>query len=413
MTTFFYKGRSPDGRVAEVEVRGSKIRRVVFAAESKWSDGAELPYLLPVLVDLQHNGALGAYYGDIPEMGLEKLRQIASHLRRKGVGRCLLTMITQKRAELTRLASFLGDVLETERELASLFFGIFHEGVYISPKDGWRGAHASDWIAHPDWEQLRELDELTGGRVKLVNVAPEEPGGLDFIERAVAAGKIVSLGHCCPSAEVVDEAIGLGATMVTHFGNGAASQIHRFENPLWTFLDREELTLGLICDGFHLPGEIVRIAMKCKGRKNCLPVSDASGCSGLLPGTYEIVGGRRIKITPSGRVHMAADPQILAGGWFQQDRSVEFLVRECGFTFLEAWEQCSRVPAQAIGIRLPELAVGEEASFVMARWDDGLVIERAVHGGIEEPVSPDNEDRLSELSLEFSCHPPLAEALGA
>ena len=413
MTTFFYKGRTPDGRVAEVEVRGSKIRRVVFATESQRSDGAKLPYLLPVLVDLQHNGALGAYYGDIPEMGLGKLHQIASHLRRKGVGRCLLTMITQKRTELNRLAAFLGDVLETDRELARLFFGIFHEGVFISPKDGWRGAHSSNWIELPDWERLKEIDELTGGRIKLVNVAPEEPGGLEFIEKAVAAGKMISLGHCCPSAEVVDEAISLGATMVTHFGNGAASQIHRFENPLWTFLDREELTLGLICDGFHLPGAIVRIAMKCKGRKNCLPVSDASGCSGLRPGAYEIVGGRRIEITSAGRVHMAADPEILAGGWFQQDRSVEFLVKECGFTFLEAWDQCSRLPAQAIGIRLPELAEGEEASFVMARWDDGLVIERAVHGGIEEPVSPDRDDHLSKLDSEFFGATPLVEALGA
>lgn len=403
-----YKGRLPDERAVEVEVQGERIQRILPLPESGWS--GDLPYILPVLVDLQHNGALGAYYGDIPEMGAAKLWEIAAHLRRRGIGRCLLTLVTQERSELERVAGFLGETLASNRELERLFFGIFHEGVFISPRDGWRGAHARAWIERPSWDRLRQLDELTGGRIQLVNVAPEEPGGLEFIERAVAAGKKIALGHCCPSAEVVDAAISLGATMVTHFGNGAASQIHRFENPLWTFLDREELTLGLICDGSHLPGSIVRVAMKCKGREKCLPVSDASGCSGLPPGAYEILGGRHIEITPSGRVHMAATPEILAGGWFQQDRSVEFLVREAGFTFLEAWDQCSRVPARAIGLTLPSLAEGEEASFVLARWDDGLVIEQAVHAGLPEFFP--GVDRPAALRSDRPAVRPLAEALG-
>lgn len=366
----------------EVEVRGSSIHRIRNLPIEARTE--RLPYFLPVLVDLQHNGALGAYYGDIPRLGLAKLQEIAAFLRRNGVGRCLLTLVTQERSELDRVADYLGKFLDADPDLARLFFGIFHEGVFVSPREGWRGAHAPAWIERPDWSRLRELDDRTGGRIRLVNVAPEEPGGLKFIEQAVAAGKMVALGHCCPSDEVVDAAINSGASMVTHFGNGAASQIHRFENPFWTFLDREELTLGLICDGFHLPGSIVRTAMKCKGRAKCLPVSDASGCSGLASGAYDIVGGRSVRITPSGRVHLATDAEILAGGWFQQNRSVEFLVREAGFTFLEAWDQCSRVPAKAVGLVLPEIAEGEEASFVLAQWNDEVVIEQAVHGGIAE-----------------------------
>lgn len=391
----------------EVEVRGTRIHRMRSLPGSEHN--AMLPYLLPVLVDLQHNGALGAYYGEVPRQGVQKLREIASFLRRRGVGRCLLTLVTQERTELDLVANFLGETLDADPDLERLFFGIFHEGVFVSPRDGWRGAHAPAWIERPDWNRLRELDDRTRGRIRLVNVAPEEPGGLKFIAQAVSAGKKVALGHCCPSDEVVDAAISCGASMVTHFGNGAASQIHRFENPFWTFLDRDELTLGVICDGFHLPGSVVRTAMKCKGRGKCLPVSDASGCSGLPAGTYDIVGGRRIKITPSGRVHMAADPEILAGGWFQQDRSVEFLVRQAGFTFLEAWDQCSIIPAQALGIDLPKLAEGEEASFVLARWEEGLVIEQSVHGGVEEPKWPEEIEcagragyRGAVLSASFS-----------
>jgi len=381
MSDSSYVGRTPEGNLVEVEVRGGKIRSVVPVLESQNSE-KEIPYILPVLVDLQHNGALGAYYGEIPDVGVSKLHEIAAHLRSHGVGRCLLTLVTQERSQLERVASFLGSVFDADRDLARLYCGIFHEGIYVSPRDGWRGAHAKSWIEAPNWERLAVIDELTGGRIRLVNVAPEEPGGLDFITKAVAADKTISLGHCCPTPEIIDEAIARGASMVTHFGNGAAAQIHRFNNPLWTFLDRDELTLGLICDGSHLPGSVVRTAMKCKGREKCLPVSDASGCSGLPAGPYEILGERLIEITPECRVHMAGNPDILAGGWFQQDRSVEFLVKEAGLSFLDAWDQCSRVPARAIGLPLPDLVAGEEASFVLARWENGLVIEQSVHAGV-------------------------------
>lgn len=380
-----YKGRTGKGMAVEVAVEGARIRSV---SPLKHTPGdKDLPYILPVLVDLQHNGALGRYYGEIPDADTEKLREIAAFLRRHGVGRCLLTLVTQERSGIERTAAFLGKTLDTDRELSRLFFGVFHEGIFISPKDGWRGAHMREWVAPPEWERLRRVDELLGGRISLINVAPEEPGGLDFIEHAIAAGKIISLGHCCPATEIIAEAIARGASMVTHFGNGAASQIHRFKNPFWDFLDRDELSLGLVCDGFHLPASLVRIALKCKGREKFLPVSDASGYSGMPPGEYNTAGGRRIAITPAGRIHMASTPEVLSGAWFQQDRCVEFLVREAGFTFLEAWEQCSRIPARAIGLQLPALAEGEEASFILARWQDGVRIEQAVYAGVPEAMS--------------------------
>ena len=70
---------------------------------------------------------------------------------------------------------------------------------------------------------------------------------------------------------------------------------------------------------------------------------------------------------------------------------MEFLVRELGMSFTEAWEQCSTIPARMIGERLPGIEAGEEASFVLARWDDGLVIEQSVHLGVpylKSPIQP-------------------------
>jgi N-acetylglucosamine-6-phosphate deacetylase len=380
--------RLPEGGVARLKVSGSRL----VAVEPIPGNPEKLPYALPVLVDLQHNGALGMAYNMLEQAAdaPARLMAVADHLRRHGVGRCLLTLTTYPHEGLKRTAVLVNEALSRDAGLTALFFGLFHEGVYISPQDGWRGAHAAQWVKPPDYEAFREVDDCSGGRIKVVNVAPEEPGGLAFIERACADGKRVALGHACPSAAVVREAVARGATFVTHFGNGAAPMMHRFKNPFWAFLDEPALSLGVICDGFHLPPEVVRVALRCKGRAGCLPVSDASGHSGMPPGAYEGFGGRRFVIEPSGFMHVA-ESEILSGGWFQADRCVEFLVQAVGLPFLEAWEQCSVIPARAIGLELPRIAAGQEASFILARWENGLVLDQAVHLGrrfLEAPLRP-------------------------
>lgn len=380
-----YSGRLTDGRCVRVAVRGTQIASVTPLA-----DDPALPYLLPPLVDLQQNGACGTYFNELERQGIGRLEVIARHLRRHGVGRCQLTLTTYDPEGQERTAALLDRKLSADADLATLFFGIFHEGYYISPQDGWRGAHAREWVVPPDYERFRRLDALTGHRIRVVNVAPEEPGGLDFIQRAVRDGKVAAIGHCAPSAEIVREAALRGATLVTHFGNGAAPMVHRFKNPFWAFMDEPKLKLGLICDGFHLPGEVVRVALKIKGRENCFPVSDASGYAGMPAGEYGIFGHRSFVIEPNGFLHIAGS-ELLSGAWFQQDRCVEFLVRQGKLPFLDAWEMCSLQPARLAGITLPSLAAGAEASFVLARWDDGVVIEQSVHLGAEycdKPVRP-------------------------
>ena len=381
-----FAGRRPTGECVKVTVTGTQVEKVVPIA-----DDPALPYILPVLVDLQHNGALGTWFNAIGTAGPEKLTDIATFLRRHGVGRCLMTVISGPVDALEVSLRAIDQRLTADADLASLFFGIFHEGIFISPLDGWRGAHGRPFVQPPSYELLKAIDAAAGGRIRVVNVAPEEPGGLDLVARAVAAGKIVSLGHCFPPADVVREAVARGATFVTHFGNGAAPQIPRFKNPYWAYLDQPQLKFGLICDGFHLPKEVVSVAFRCKGRENCFVVSDAAGLSGCPPGVYEGDGERQFEVEKNGRL-CVANSEILAGAWFQLDRGVEFLVREVGLPFVEAWAQCSTTPARLIGVRLPELAAGEEASFVLARWaNDGVAIEQSVHRGkayLRAPVTP-------------------------
>lgn len=367
-----YRGINLDGAAVDLTVDGGIVRQVEAVAATPG-----LPRLLPVLVDLQHNGALGQAYNNITADDEEALRRIAGHLLRHGVGRVLATFTTTDYPRLERAAAALRGHFGADAELNALFPGIFHEGVFISPDRGWRGGHDPEFIRDPDWERFCRLNELSGGRVRVVNVAPERPGAMDFIAKAAASGIRVALGHCHPESEVVHEAVRAGASMVTHFANGAAPEIHRFHNPLWGFLDDPGLSLGLVGDGFHLPPEVVRTALRCKGVEHCFMVSDANIYSGCNPGLYHRIGGLDCVIEKNGFIHVAGQ-EILAGAWFQQDRCVEFLTGRCDVEFETAWKLASVFPARIAGIDLPLLREGDEASFVI--FENGRIRQTVFRG---------------------------------
>ena len=373
-----YKGIKLDGQAVAVTVHRNKIDSVREIAPEPG-----LPKILPSLVDLQHNGALGFAYNNINKDTPNQLKHIAHHLISNGVGRVLATFTTAPYELLNTAAKTINNILNSNSELNKLFCGIFHEGVFISPQAGWRGGHDPAYILPPDWEKIYHLNQLSGNRIKLVNIAPEEPGALGFIEKAVDLGIKVSIGHCCPSTEVINEAVRCGASMVTHFGNGASPTIHRFKNPLWGMLDNDELMLGLVGDGFHLPPEVVRTALRVKGQDRCFMVSDANLYSGCQPGLYHRLGGCDCIIEANGFIHVP-EQDILAGAWFQNNRSVEFLVNCIGLSFEEAWKMCSITPARLMNIHLPILQEGEEATFVLAKFiNQKLIIKQSVFCGEE------------------------------
>jgi len=377
-----YTGTLADDTCVSVRVEGDRIADVTPMAHDP-----ALPQLLPVLVDLQHNGALGIEYSTIGRHGIDALHDIATFLRRHGVGRCLATLTTHPADVLRDSAARFDEWLAADADLSGLFKGIFHEGIYMSPREGWRGAHDPQWIRPPDWDGFAGLDALSGHRVRIVNVAPEEPGGLDFVERAVAAGKRVAIGHCCPDAATVHRAAESGASLVTHFGNGAAAAVPRFDNPFWAMLNEPRLAFSMIGDGFHLPPDLVGTVLRCKGPDGCYMVSDAAYLSACPPGRYDEDCAVPSVIEPGGRIRVPGS-ESLAGAWFQLDRSVEWLVETQGLSLREAWRYCSEIPAGILGEELPNIEAGSEASFVLARWNEGLIIEQSVHLGTAYLVSP-------------------------
>ena len=372
-----YAGTLLQGGAVEFEVENGVITSV-----APIKDSPALPWIMPVLVDLQQNGAMGYSFSNLKSP--EELRAITETLYRHGVGRVQATTVSVPVETLTASMQLLARECDNDPVLNKVIFGLFHEGIFMSFEEGWRGDHDLECIKKPDWDLFRKIDDASGNRFVTINTAPEVPGAMEFISQAVAAGKKISLGHCNPTTDEIREAVERGADRVTHFANGASPLVHRFKNPFWEFLNNYNLKLGLICDGFHLPPETVSVALKIKEPEKCLPVSDASSYSGLQPGIY---GNGKRQLEANGYLHVIGK-DILAGSSCQQNTCVNFLMQKLGFSFPKAWRQCSLIPARSVGLTLPEIKVGDEASFVICREENKTaVIDRTVIMGTEYPFA--------------------------
>lgn len=375
-----YKGSTLEGEPITVTVEGSMVRSV-----QPLQPGRQLPLIAPPLVDLQQNGALGHAFNKLHE-DPEVLTTVAAHVRRHGVGRMLATFTTYPYArQLESLAEF-DRQLTANDDLERLFFGAFFEGIYMSREEGWRGAHNPEYMRDPDWREWSALHEASGGRIRVFNIAPERPHAIETIREAVRCGLRVAMGHCSPDADTIRRAVDAGADLVTHMGNGAPLFVHRHENPFWTWLAEPRVKIGLIADGHHLPGDFLLAAIAAKGRDKVFLVSDACEYAGMPPGDYgEVVIGEGCRCGMKGG-------KLLAGAWHQADRCVERMC-ELGWPLADAWRQQSVIPAKIIGHRLPELAVGQPAEFVLASWSpgEGLRLEQVVSHGRElltHPLGP-------------------------
>jgi N-acetylglucosamine-6-phosphate deacetylase len=135
-------------------------------------------------------------------------------------------------------------------------------------------------------------------------------GSIELIEHVVeTTGTKVSIGHSAATPKEIRRAVDAGATLATHVGNGISDQIHRHINTLWPILADDRLTAMLITDGFHLPEEFVRVAIKAKGAERIIVTSDIVHLAGCRPGEYQF-HGVDVVLEANGHLHRKGAYQL-------------------------------------------------------------------------------------------------------
>jgi N-acetylglucosamine-6-phosphate deacetylase len=291
--------------------------------------------------------------------------RVTRALWREGVTTYYPTFITNGDEAIEGAVRTIARACSGDGLVESSVAGIHLEGPFISREDGPRGAHSKVYVRAPDWSQFARWQDAAEGNIKLLTLSPEWPGSTDFITKCVDEGVAVCIGHTAATPEQIREAVAAGARMSTHLGNGAHPMLPRHPNYIWEQLAQDALWASVIADGFHLPEAVLKVVLKVKGFRAVL-VSDAVSFSGMEPGEYDAHVGGRVVLTPQGKLHMADNPQLLAGSVQMLRQGVEHLAKSHLSSLSEAWEMASVRPASFMNLPQADgLTAGAPADLVV------------------------------------------------
>ncbi|WP_291258383.1 N-acetylglucosamine-6-phosphate deacetylase [Flavonifractor sp.] len=312
-------------------------------------------YVIPGLTDLHFHGCMGKDFSDADPEGLEIM---AKYELSQGVTQICPAGMTLLEDQLTKVCQVAAAHRDANKPGAELC-GINLEGPFLSMAK--KGAQNGDWLHAPDVDMFRRLMAASKGLVKLVSVAPEEPGAMEFIE-AVEGEVTVSIAHTTADYDTAMEAFRLGARQVTHLFNAMPPFSHRAPGVVGAALDTPLCNVELICDGVHIHPSVVRAVFKMFGYKRVILISDTMRAAGMSDGDYTL-GGQAVKV--KGKLATLADGTI-AGSVTNLMNCMRTAV-SFGIPLEDAVWAAAVNPARAIGIfsRMGSLEPGKRANVVV------------------------------------------------
>lgn len=321
-------------------------------------------YVVPGFVDIHTHGAMGRDFSDGDP---EALAVTSRYYAENGVTSFLATTMTLKEPQLLPAMACVKNAGPLPGARCA---GVHLEGPFLSYAK--RGAQNPENLHKPDADMFMRLNEASGGVVRLVTVAPEEDGGIEFIRR-VSPVCTVSIGHTEADYDTAMRAYEAGASHATHLFNGMPGLHHRKPGVIGAAFD-SGATVELICDGLHIHPSAVRCAMQLFAGRLAL-ISDSLRCAGMPDGDYEL-GGLPIRL--GGGVARLLDG-TLAGSSINVGEAVRRAV-SFGIPLERAIAAATGIPARAARLTdCGELAPGKRGDVVVL--DDGLNVKAVFVGG--------------------------------
>jgi len=340
--------------------------------------------VLPGFIDLHIHGSAGH---DTMDATPKSLPAISAFLARHGVTAFTPTTMTAPHpATLTALKNVAAAL--THPMPGAAILGVHLEGPYISPR--FPGAQAKENIRAANLSEWDEL--LAAGPIKLITLAPEEPGAEPLIDAALTAGVRVIIGHSAASYEQASAAFDRGISQATHSFNAMSGLHHRTPGVVGALLTDDRIFAQLIADTVHVHPAAMNVLARCKGAERLLLITDAIRATGLPDGESEL-GGQPVFVR-DGQCRLADG--TLAGSILTMDVALRHFLAATGWPLEKAWPVTSRTPALALGIAdtYGTIAPGYRADLVVL--DAGLEVVATVVGGRVVYLRAGEEGRLGD-----------------
>ena len=356
-------------------VEGEKIARF-GTGEAPAADqtvDCEGDYLSPGFIDVHtHGGGGGSFMSANLEDHVKAMKLHLSH----GVTSMTPTPTTADVEVLHKLR----EIKETIDQMPDMphHLGFFLEGPFTQP--------------HPDLAAPGTLppvltEELYGPAIEaatgIVNrwmAAPELEGGMEFGRAMRAAGITGCIGHSNATYDQVVEAKDNGYSCVVHLYSVMSTVTRdkgfRHGGIVEAGLLLDDLDVEIICDGCHLPVELIQLAVKCKGYDKLMLVSDSGNFAGMPEGEYTLNAlGRELTVVIEDGVCKPLARNCFLGSVATGDRLVRTVYKKAGIPLWGAVRMATKTPARHCGYAgiKGEISIGCDADLV--RFDDDINIK--------------------------------------
>lgn len=322
--------------------------------------------VLPGFIDEHIHGAGGADAMDGTE---EALQTISEYVAKEGTTGFLATTMTQSPENIGKALKNVKNVREKGEYKGAEVLGVHLEGPFISPKHV--GAQPLEYVAKPAPETFDKYNELSGGNIKIVTLAPEVEGGLDLVKHLKNIGVVASIGHTGAKFSDVEAAVAAGASNVTHTYNAQTPLHHREAGVVGAAMLFDELNCEMICDTIHVSVPAIRIFVKNKPHDKFTLITDAMRAKGMPDGLSEL-GGQQVYVK-NGEARLADG--TLAGSVLKMNVAIKNLVEKAGVSLTEAVDFASANPAKNLGLydERGSIEVGKRADFAVMDKDFNIL----------------------------------------
>lgn len=331
-----------NGKIADTNYNGESQNAQIIDAKGG--------YLFAGFVDIHFHGGGNCDFMDSTTEAFEGA--VKAHLSH-GTTTMVPTAMSATEENILKFLATYKDFKSTS-SFAANTCGVRLEGPYFSganPKSS--GAQPKNILRLPDVDEINRILKFANGDILIWDAAPELDGADIFANTMRENNIVASMGHTAANSYEAQNGIDNGFNHCTHFYNAMTTYHKKDQTVLGGVVEaaylNDEVTVELICDGKHIPRDVLRLALKIKGDK-VIGITD-----GMRLAATDLKSGKLGNIISGGDVVVddgvakLPDLSSFAGSIATMDRCLKVLCVNYGINPTIASKMLSLSPAKRIG----------------------------------------------------------------